>query len=412
MRKPAANLAISNGKQMISVDDAWQALAAINPQPKTESVDLRHAVGRVLAGDITAQRTQPPSDVSAMDGYALRFDDITDGLSVFEVIGEAPAGGLFDGTIGRGQAVRIFTGGSLPDGGTHVVIQEDTQRDGAQLHITAPQETPRHIRKAGQDFKTGDRLLSRGHKVSAADVALIANANLAQIDVLGRPRVAFIASGDEIVAPGQKLSQTQIPDSISAALAIMVEHWGGVCVASERTPDDMAQFTAAVQDLPQADIIVPIGGASVGDYDYAKQVFYDLGYVPVFEKIAVKPGKPCWFATRDDNLVLGLPGNPSSAMVTATLFLRPLIAQLSGWHAANDWQRGVLAHPLDANGGRESYLRGVWQIDAEGRVQVSVSPRQDSALTTVFAEANCLVRRHAHAPACAAGDVIDILSLV
>ena len=398
---------------MISVDEAWHALASISPLGRVERIAVREAAGRVLAAPLSAERTQPPGDVSAMDGYAVRFTDIADGHENFTVIGEAPAGGRFDGTIGKAQAVRIFTGGLLPDGGDHIIIQEDISRqeDGQSILLAAPQTEPRHIRKKGQDFSTGDRLLSEGHYLTAADLAVAANANHAKVDVFALPRIAFVASGDEIVSAGEAFKDTQIPDSNSAALGAMVAAWGGSCVASVVTPDDIAAFTQAVEALPDADIIVPIGGASVGDYDFAKQVFYDLGYEAVFEKIAVKPGKPCWFATGDKALVLGLPGNPSSAMVTAHLFLRPLMARLAGRAAALPMATGVLAHDIAANSNRENFLRGQWQVNAKGQVELSLSTRQDSALTTVFAEANCLIRRPANAPALAAGALVAYLPL-
>ena len=400
---------------MISVDEAWEALLAIAPLGTVESLAVGDAAGRVLAEALSAKRTQPPGDVSAMDGYAVRFADIQSGHTQFEVIGEAPAGGRFDATVGEAQAVRIFTGGLVPHGCDHVIIQEDVAAetgDTPSIRLTDDQDAPRHIRKKGQDFVAGDVLLPAGHVMSPADLAVAANANHATLTVFARPRIAFVASGDEIVAAGAATEDTHIPDSNSAALAAMVHAWGGACVASIVTPDDVAAFTQAVETLPPADIIVPIGGASVGDYDFAKQVFYDLAYQPVFEKIAVKPGKPCWFAKRDDALVLGLPGNPSSAMVTAHLFLRPLIARLTGHSdAAPRMAAGRVAHDVEANGSRESFLRGHWRIDDTGRVELHLSSRQDSALTTTFAEANCLVRRPANAPALKTGAVVNYLPL-
>ena len=398
---------------MISVDEAWHALASISPLGRVESIAVSDAAGRVLAAPLSAKRTQPPGDVSAMDGYAVRFADIADGVQHFTLIGEAPAGGRFEGEIGTGETVRIFTGGLLPKGGDHIVIQEDVNRRESEktISLTAPQTEPRHIRKKGQDFIVGDKLLSAGHYLTPADLAVAANANHARVDVFALPRIAFVASGDEIVPAGEANEDTQIPDSNSAALSAMVSAWGGTCVASIVTPDDMSAFTQAVEALPAADIIVPIGGASVGDYDFAKQVFYDLGYEAVFEKIAVKPGKPCWFATGDKALVLGLPGNPSSAMVTAHLFLRPLIARLAGRATAVPMATGVLAPDMAATGNRENFLRGQWQVNANGQVELSLSTRQDSALTTVFAEANCLIRRPANAPALAAGALVAYLPL-
>lgn len=399
---------------MISVEEAWAFLAQTKALSGRETVPLSDAAGRVLSDDVAAQRTQPPVHVSAMDGYALRFQDVSQGQTQFDIIGEVPAGNRFDGSLAEGQAVRIFTGAAVPDGADHIVIQEDVTRDGAQIRITAPQDNPVHIRRAGQDFASGDILLSAGRVLTAADLALAANGNHADLRVTPRPRIAFIASGDELKPAGQAMGEIDIPDSLAAALAALVSQWGGVPVGHALTPDDPAQFAAAVQALPQADIYVPIGGASVGAYDFAKQVFADLGYQMVFSKIAVKPGKPCWFAEMPERLVLGLPGNPSSALVTATLFLRPLIERLAGRPVQPLAQRlltGCLTHDLPANGPRESWLRGSWSTDADGRLTVAVSGRQDSALTTVFAAADCLVRREKETPALKAGAPVSVLPL-
>ena len=401
---------------MISVNEAWAAIEtaieAVTPRNQTETIELADAVGRILAAPLCANRTQPPRNVSAMDGYAVRQADMAHGVSVFSVIGEAQAGGEFTRPLGEAEAVRIFTGAIVPEGADHIVIQEDVTRDenSDTISLTSSQSEAHHIRLAGQDFSKGDELLPQGRVLSPADLALAANGNHATLSVITRPRIAFIASGDEIVPAGSATTDRQIPDSISAALAAMVAQWDGICVASTMTPDDKEAFTAAIKALPACDIIVPIGGASVGDYDYAKDVFYALGFAPIFEKIAVKPGKPCWFARSESNFVLGLPGNPSSAMVTATLFLKPLIAQLSGRQTQHPWTQALLTAPLHANGNRENYLRGTYAL-SEGRVEVEIAARQDSALTTVFADANCLVQRMANAPPLIAGDKVTILPL-
>lgn len=396
---------------MISVDEAWAILAQSTALTDVETCALDRAVGRILAAPLKAKRTQPPRDMSAMDGYAVRFQDIADGTDVFAVIGEAPAGGAFEGVIGSGQAVRIFTGGVVPDGGDHVIIQEDVARDGDTISLTDAQEVARNIRKAGQDFFSGDILLPAGHRITLNDIGLIANGNHAELQVLRRPRVALIASGDELVPPGSDVNDTQIPNSNSFALAALLESWGVEIAANLLIEDNEAVFTQAIKNLPPVDIIVPIGGASVGDYDYAKPVFYGLGFQPQFEKIAVKPGKPCWFAKSDTALVLGLPGNPSSAMVTAHLFLHPLIERLSGVTILPRWQQGVLTHDLAANGNRENYLRGQCHIDDNGVLGVSTATKQDSSLTSTYAAATCLVRQKPNAAAQSAGDIVTILPL-
>jgi molybdopterin molybdotransferase len=396
---------------MISVDEAWALIAQATPLTDTEIVPLRHASGRVLASDISAKRTQPPRDVSAMDGYAVRFDDLQSGMTEFSLIGEAPAGGEFSGQVAQGEAVRIFTGGIVPDGADHVVIQEDIQADAENLTVIDAQTATHHIRKAGQDFAHGDILARKGQRLSTGDLALIANGNYAEIEVVRRPRVALIASGDELVSAGTDMTDLQIPDSNSVALSAMLESWGCDVIAADITADNKQAFTAAVEAFDRPDIIVPIGGASVGDYDYAKDVFYALGFEPIFEKIAVKPGKPCWFAKSKESLALGLPGNPTSAMVTARLFLKPLVDKLSGEDGGLRTETALLADALQANGPRENFLRGQAVSDENGRLIVSLSSRQDSALTTTFAEANCLVRRAVHADAAAAGSPVSIIRL-
>ena len=395
---------------MISVNEAWAILAATPSLRDTETCTLADAVGRILAEPVIAKRTQPPRHMSAMDGYAVAFKDIENGVSSFSVIGEAPAGGTFERSVNSGEAVRIFTGGVVPEGADHIIIQEDTARDGNTFTLTDAQSKPRHIRKRGQDFTEGETLLPAGHRVKLNDLGLIANGNHDTLRVLRRPRLAFIASGDELVPPGQNMTDTQIPNSNGVALAPLVESWGAQCVANVLVQDDKALFTAAIKDLPPVDIIVPIGGASVGDYDYAKDVFYALGYLPEFEKIAVKPGKPCWFA-KGENLVLGLPGNPSSAMVTAALFLRPLIDRLAGAPIENHISHGRMGHALPANGARENYLRGVFHINEDGMVLVSTGDKQDSGLTKTYAHASCLVQRLPHAEAMDEGATVCFIPL-
>lgn len=395
---------------MICVDEAWAILAETPALTDTQSCALADAVGRVLAAPVIAKRTQPPRDMSAMDGYAVGFGDIEGGQTTFSVIGESPAGGAFDKAVASGEAVRIFTGGVVPEGADHIIIQEDTSREGDTITLTDTQAAPRHIRKAGQDFNEGDALLPAGHKITANDIGLIATGNHNTVMVFRRPSVAFIASGDELVTPGQEMRDTQIPNSNALALAALVEDWGADVVANVLVKDDKAAFTDTIIGLPPVDIIVPVGGASVGDYDYARDVFFALGYVPQFEKIAVKPGKPCWFA-KGDALALGLPGNPTSAMVTAILFLQPLINRLLGLSATHGWISGRMAHDLAANGPRETYLRGKFYINDDGIGQVSTMAQQDSGMTTTFAAASCLVRRLPTAPALAQGETVQVLPL-
>jgi len=325
----------------------------------------------------------PPRDASAMDGYAVRLADVRAKASTLRVIGEAPAGSPFKGKVNQGEAVRIFTGGAVPPDADHIVIQENAIRKDNLLTTTTDYETARHIRKAGIDFKTGDILINKP------------------------PVVALIANGDELKPPGYEVEKGDIISSNAAGLGALILSWGGNVMDMGIASDSVESILALIKAAKEADIIVPIGGASVGDYDFMRTAFKEAGLNLVFEKIAVRPGKPTWFGTLGNQTVLGLPGNPASATVCAHLFLKILM------HRADNisTQKAVLTQPLPANGPRETYLRGHLEVSDKGITQVMPFPRQDSSLLTPFARANILLRLHPDTGPWDKGDLVEVVSL-
>ncbi len=394
---------------MISVEEALAIILdgvdALDP----ETIAIGDCANRTAASDIVAEITQPPFAASAMDGYAVRAVDANKGGRLM-VIGEAPAGAPFAGKVGAGEAVRIFTGGVVPDGADHIVIQEDVARDGDVLVISEPQDPPRHIRPAGVDFRKGDRLTAAGVRLNEIHGALFAAANIARIDVFRRPTVAIISNGDELVEPGSDLAPGEIINSNHYALAALVNKWGGEAVYLGCAEDKEDAIAAKFREGRDGDIIVPIGGASVGDYDFVKSAFRSLGGETQFEKVAVRPGKPTWYGKLGRARVVGLPGNPASAIVTATLFLQPLIAALAGGDPSGVYAEAPLASGLPANGPRESYLRATLVRGADGE-KLSPADNQDSSLLRPFAEANALIQRLPHVDAASQGDVVRYLVL-
>lgn len=394
---------------MISVEEALSIVLSGAEALGSESVTLGHCANRIAAADIVAKITQPPFAASAMDGYAMRAADAKKDARL-RVIGEAPAGAPYAGKVGAGEAVRIFTGGVVPDGADHVIIQEDVARDGDSIVISEPQNAPRHIRPAGVDFKEGDLLAAAGARLNQIHGALFAAGNIASVPVFRRPKVAIFSNGDELIEPGGDLKPGEIINSNHYALTALVNHWGGEAVylgCSQDSEDAIADMFKAGGD---ADVIVPIGGASVGDYDFVKTAFRSLGGETQFEKVAVRPGKPTWFGALGPARVVGLPGNPASAIVTATLFLRPLIVALGGGDPRNVYGEGPLATALPTNGPRESYLRATFVRGADGE-RLRPADNQDSSLLLPFAEADGLIQRLPDADAASEGDVVRYLLL-
>lgn len=390
---------------MLSVEQAISAILENVETLPAETVALTALPGRILAEDIKARMTQPPFAASAMDGYAVRIADARPG-AVLKVIGEAPAGAPYAGAVGAGEAVRVFTGAVIPDGAGHVVIQEDVLRDGDQITINQAPEAPRNIRAAGIDFREGDMLAHAGERLHELHGAIFAAANIAAVSVYRRPRLAVFANGDELMEPGADLKPGQIVNSNRYAICALIESWGGEAVYLGRAGDDEASIREHFRRGADCDVIVPIGGASVGDYDYVKSAFAKEGGEILFSKVAVRPGKPAWCGKLGRARVAGLPGNPASAIVTAALFVQPLVRRLAGRIWSAPFATARVTQALGANGGREGYLRAV---AADGAV--APAPDQDSSLLLPFAAANALIRRPAHAPAVAAGSEVEFVRL-
>ncbi|UEM23483.1 molybdopterin molybdotransferase MoeA [Skermanella mucosa] len=397
---------------MISVAEARsRVLAAFSPLP-AELVGLTEALGRVTAEDVTARLTQPPVSMSAMDGYAVRCADVAQVPAKLRRIGEAPAGNGFKGNVGPGEAVRIFTGAPMPEGADAVVMQEDTESDGATVTVLRPAGRHRHVRLAGIDFRQGEVGIPAGRMLTARDIGLAAAMNWPWLRVRRRPRVAILATGDEIVLPGEPLGPDQIVSSNAFALAGLVTACGGIPVnlgVALDTPESLARL---VKGAERADILVTSGGASAGEYDLVRGVLGDRGMDLDFYKIAMRPGKPLMFGRLGDVPVLGLPGNPVSSQVCAILFLRPALHRLLGLPAEEESRRtAMLGRPVKQNDQREDYLRASLSIGPDGELVANPFESQDSSLLTVLARADCLVVRPPFAPAASAGDTVEFLSL-
>jgi len=391
---------------MISVEEARaRILAPLSPLP-AETVSLAHAAGRVLAGPVVSRRTQPPFDASAMDGYAVRRDEAEPG-AVFQVIGESAAGSRFDGTVGPGQAVRIFTGAPVPEGADEVLIQEDADRDGDRITVREGREQKRHIRPAGDDFAAGDAFPGLG-PLGPSDIALLAAMNHAELSVRRRPGVALIATGDELVMPGNDPGPDQIVSSNNFGLAAMLARSGALSrilpIAADR-PESLATLFDLASD---ADLIVTLGGASVGDHDLVQDAAVAQGLNLDFYKVAMRPGKPLMAGSLNGTPMIGLPGNPVSAMVCGVIFVLPAIRAMQGLDPAPVTRAARLAAPVGANGPREHYMRARLDETIDGP-RVTVFERQDSALLHVLQAANCLAIRPPRAKAAAAGDPVTVV---
>ncbi len=398
---------------MIPVAEARdRILRALRPLP-AEQVALADALGRVLARDVAARRTQPPKPVSAMDGYAVRAVDVGTLPAGLAVIGSAPAGRAFQGVVGPGEAVRIFTGAPVPDGADTIVIQENASpAGGGRIEVTAGQAPPgRFVRPAGLDFAEGDVLLRAGRLLSARDLGLAAAMNVPWIMVRRRPRVAILATGDEIVMPGDPIAEDQIVSSNALALAGVVRSCGAVPVDLGIAPDSPEGLRTMAAGAQGADLVVTTGGASVGDHDLIRSVLGAAGLEIDFWRIAMRPGKPLIFGHLSGTPLLGLPGNPVSSMVCALIFLRPALGALLGAEIADGRGTAVLAADLSENDEREDYLRAVATRAAGGRRRVTPFDAQDSSMFADMARANCLIVRPPHAPAQSVGTEVDILRL-
>ncbi|HEX4158649.1 MAG TPA: gephyrin-like molybdotransferase Glp [Rhizomicrobium sp.] len=394
---------------MISVDEAVQRITSTVVPLESEIVPLEQGHRRVLARDVVARRDQPPAPVSAMDGYAVRLAD-THGESVtLRIIGTSPAGHPFVATVGEGEAVRIFTGGVVPDGADAILLQEDAQADDDRVTLRAP-ATPRHIRKAGLDFHTGDVLLAAGRRVGARDLALIAAGDIAHVEVRRKPVIAFAATGDELARPGGPHRAGGIVASTGYGLAALIETWGGIPHDLGILPDTIEALQRIPGQTSDADVVVTIGGASVGDHDLVQRALAPKGFTLDFWKVAMRPGKPLIFGRLDNKLFLGLPGNPVSSYVCALLFLQPLIAALLGLPFKQPFESARLAGALPANNSRQDHLRARLSRRHD-ELWAEPFALQDSAMQNSLARADALIVRLPHAPTAQEGDRVSVIPL-
>ncbi|HEX8839384.1 MAG TPA: molybdopterin molybdotransferase MoeA, partial [Sphingomicrobium sp.] len=394
---------------MISFDEAT-ALIASEAQPlATETLGLVRAAGRVLARAIAARIDSPRSDVATMDGYAVRDEDLLSVPATLHVIGLSAPGAGWTGNLARGTCVRVFTGAPIPAGADTVIMQELVRRVGDLALIDRHPGADPFIRRRGSDFNAGDELLATGRLLDPRALVAAAAADLAEVEVFRRPTIRILCTGDELAEPGCATSRVgAIPDSVSLGVAALAEQWGAECTGRIRLPDELAPMEASAAEATQgADVVVVTGGASVGEKDFARAMFEPRGLKLIFSKLSIKPGKPAWFGRAGSSFVVGLPGNPTSAMVTARLLLAPLLARLQGrpLEAALAWVPSTLGSALPACGDRETFHRGIVQ---DGRVEVLLD--QDSGAQRVLAEANVLVRQMAHSPALSPGETVGTLA--
>ncbi|WP_192245299.1 molybdopterin molybdotransferase MoeA [Mesorhizobium silamurunense] len=378
-----------------------------------ESVPIAEAAGRVLAEPVVALRTQPPFNASAMDGYAARFADVASAPARLSVIGMAPAGSGFAGSVGKGEAVRIFTGAPLPEGADTVVIQENI-RDlgGGGIEVTEPTAQGRNVRRRGLDFGQGDLLLEKGRQLDPAALSLAASANHPSLNVVRRPLVAIIATGDELLPPGSALGPDQIISSNAYGVTATAQSVGARALDLGIAADRQHAIAALVKKAVSAgaDIIVTLGGASVGDHDLIHDVLTGEGMQLDFWKIAMRPGKPLMFGRLGNIRCLGLPGNPVASLVCSQLFLKPLLARLGGRNYRQDIRTARLAAAMHANDLRQDYVRAVVREEA-GQLVATPFGIQDSSMLRMLAEANGLIVREPFAPAAEAGAECSVLML-
>lgn len=383
------------------------------PVTEAEQVPLAQADGRVLAEDLAARLTQPPFDASAMDGYAVRADDAQAGAEL-AVIGVSAAGAAWNGTLQPGQAVRIFTGAPVPAGADSVLIQENAEVPAeGRIRVTEAASAGRHIRRRGQDFAEGETVLKAGTVLDSTRLTLAAAMDHATLAVRRRPLVAILATGDELVRPGEPRNADQIVASSIYGTAALVKAAGADVLDLGIARDTEADIAAAIGKAvaARADILVTLGGASVGDHDLVRPVLESLGMTLDFWRIAMRPGKPLMVGRLGGMQVLGLPGNPVSTLVCALLFLEPLIRRRAGLPPVKREATALVAADLPANDRRQDYLRARLETDAQGRLLVTPAPKQDSSQVKILAASDCLIVRPPDAPPLAAGDPCPVLLL-
>lgn len=396
--------------RLVSFDEASRVIAAHAKPLGVETVPIDAADGRILARPATARRSSPATLVSAMDGYAVRDADLAQLPARLPIAGKSFAGDGFGSTLPAGSCVRIFTGASAPAGTERIVMQEDVREEDGMAVFATCLSPRRHLRLPGSDFREGDTLVSAGSMLTPQRLIGIAAADLADVEVFRQPRVVIICCGDELAEPGSaRQSADKIPESISYGIAALVRQWGGTVAARWRRPDNLVRLQAAAADAAAlADVVVMIGGASVGEKDHAKDAFAPLQMEFLFTKVAIKPGKPVWFGRAGKTLIVGLPGNPSSALVTGRLFLAPLLAGLSGGTATDalDWRMMRSSAPIAGCSDRDVFSRAT--VMARSAVCLL---DQDSASQKALADATHLIRRRSGDPSSGADALVETLVL-
>ncbi len=398
---------------MLSVEDALARIVAGFDTLAAEQVAVTEATGRVLASDVAARVTQPPAGVSAMDGYAVRAADVAaasaDAPVTLAVVGEAPAGGAHDGTLAAGEVVRIFTGGPVPAGADAIVIQEDTEAGEGSVSIRVAVPEGHYIRPKGLDFSTGDILLEAGRLLGPADIGLAAAMNHPWLAVRRKPRVAILATGDEIAMPGDPLGPNHIVSSNGPALAALVRESGGIPHLLEIAGDTEEALRKVAEGARGMDLLVTTGGASVGDRDLVRSAL-DLDID--FWKVAMRPGKPLIFGRLGDTPMIGVPGNPVSSLVCGVIYVRPAIRRMLGLDPATvPEEAALLGRDLPANDRRQDYLRATLAPDESGHSVATPFGRQDSSMLSRLARADCLVIRPPEAAVAKAGDTVRIIRI-
>lgn len=397
---------------MISVAEALERVTSSLGPVSCERVSIMLGLGRVLAEDVVANLTYPPSDISAMDGYAVIASDTSNAPVTLQQIGASQAGHGFVGTVSAGETARIFTGAPLPHGADAVVMQENTESDGDTISITKAVVRGKFVRPRGMDISEGQVLRKVGSRLTARDLGLLASANVSDFLVYRKPRVAYLATGDELVMPGETVGPDQIISSNSIAIDASIRTFGGVPVSLGIATDDAKSLHDALADISDVDMLVTIGGASVGDYDLVQSVLGEEGLTLNFYKVAMRPGKPLIFGNMNGIPMLGLPGNPVSAAVTSLLFLKPAMDILSGMPTGEiATTTAILGRDLDANDQRQDYIRASLSVDDKGNSIATPYGRQDSAMMSLLADSDCLIVRSPHASAAPSGERVEIVPL-
>jgi len=397
---------------LLAVDKAvTRILKGVKPT-RVEKITLENCSGRILAADLKSKRHQPPFAASAMDGYAVKAIDIIKVPASLQIIGEAPAGHQFMGTVGRCQTVRIFTGAPLPRGADTVIMQENSKAQDGVVTILQSEQKGKFVRPAGLDFKKGETVMRANTVLNARSIGLCAAMNYASVPVYRKPTIAILSTGDELVEPGGKPGPDKIISSNSVALAAAVSSFGGEPLNLGIVPDNLEKIIEAINCAKKADVLITIGGASVGDHDLIGPAFKKLGIKMDFWKIAMRPGKPMIFAKRGKQRILGLPGNPVSSLVCALVYLKPLINKMVCQPTTiDDTVKARLTTPLPANDLRQDYIRATLSRNDKGHLLVTPFSKQDSSMQKNFARADALIIRPPHANHSRAGASVAILPI-